>query len=109
MTETIGLIAGNGRFPLIFAETAKREGLRVVAVAHRGETDEAIDGVVDAVTWVRIGELGKMIRAFRDAGVRRAVMAGGRPPAGGLRGGPPALRGPTVLPGLPGAPDHAPP
>jgi UDP-2,3-diacylglucosamine hydrolase len=55
VTETIGLIAGNGRFPLIFAEIAKREGVRVVAVAHRGETDEAIDGVADAVTRVRVG------------------------------------------------------
>jgi UDP-2,3-diacylglucosamine hydrolase len=77
VTETIGLIAGNGRFPLIFAETAKREGARVVAVAHRGETDEAIERIADTVTWVRVGELGKLIRTFRDAGVRRAVMAGG--------------------------------
>ncbi|MGH7900093.1 MAG: LpxI family protein [Candidatus Binatia bacterium] len=77
MTEPIGLIAGNGRFPLIFAETAKREGARIVAVAHRGETDEAIERIADAVTWVRVGELGKLIRTFRDAGVRRVVMAGG--------------------------------
>ncbi|MET0151785.1 MAG: UDP-2,3-diacylglucosamine diphosphatase LpxI [Candidatus Binatia bacterium] len=97
MTETIGLIAGNGRFPLIFAEIAKREGVRVVAVAHRGETDEAIDGVADAVTWVRVGELGKMIRAFRDGGVRRAVMAGGLSKASVFRGGLPDLRGAMFL------------
>jgi UDP-2,3-diacylglucosamine hydrolase len=97
MTETIGLIAGNGRFPLIFAETAKREGVRVVAVAHRGETEGAIDGLVDAVTWVRVGELGKMIRAFRDAGVKRAVMAGGLSKAGVFRGGLPDLRGAMFL------------
>ncbi len=97
MTETIGLIAGNGRFPLIFAEIARREGVRVVAVAHRGETDEAIDGVADAVTWVRVGELGKMIRAFREGGVRRAVMAGGLSKAGVFRGGRPDLRGAMFL------------
>jgi UDP-2,3-diacylglucosamine hydrolase len=97
VTETIGLIAGNGRFPLIFAEIAKREGVRVVAVAHRGETDEAIDGVADAVTWVRVGELGKMIRAFRDGGVRRAVMAGGLSKASVFRGGLPDLRGAMFL------------
>ena len=97
MTETIGLIAGNGRFPLIFAQTAKREGVRVIAVAHRGETDAAIDGFVDAVTWVRVGELGKMIRTFRDAGVRRAVMAGGLSKAGVFRGGRPDLRGAMFL------------
>src|ERR1041384_3264216 len=101
MTETIGLIAGNGRFPLIFAETAKREGVRVVAVAHRGETDTAIGGFVDAVTWVRVGELGKMIRTFREAGVRRAVMAGGGGAGGGGGGGgggagAGAVRGPVM-------------
>lgn len=97
VTETIGLIAGNGRFPLIFAETAKAQGVRVVAAAHRGETDEAIERLVDAVTWVRIGELGKMIRAFRDAGVKRAVMAGGLSKAGVFRGGRPDLRGAMFL------------
>ncbi len=97
MTETIGLIAGNGRFPLIFAEVAKREGVRVIAVAHRGETEEAIGELVDAVTWVRVGELGKMIRVFRDGGVRRAVMAGGLSKAGVFRGGRPDVRGAMFL------------
>ena len=36
--KRIGLIAGNGRFPYIFAQEAKREGYSVVAVAHRDET-----------------------------------------------------------------------
>jgi DUF1009 family protein len=97
VTETIGLIAGNGRFPLIFAEIARREGVRVIAVAHRGETDEGIDRIADAVTWVRVGELGKMIRAFRDEGVRRAVMAGGLSKVGVFRGGRPDLRGAMFL------------
>jgi UDP-2,3-diacylglucosamine hydrolase len=97
MTEVIGLIAGNGRFPLIFAESAKREGVRVVAVAHRGETDAAIDRVADSVTWVRVGELGKMIRAFRRAGVRRAVMAGGLSKGAVFRGGRPDVRGALFL------------
>ena len=105
--ETIGLIAGNGRFPLIFAETAKHEGVRVLAVAHRGETDESLDSVADAVTWVRVGELGKMIRAFRDAGVRRAVMAGGLSKAGVFRGGRPDLRGALFLARLPSFRDDA--
>ena len=74
---TIGLVAGNGVFPLLFAREAKARGLRVVAVAHRGETDEAIEGAVDELTWVRVGQLGRMIRALRDGGVTQAVMAGG--------------------------------
>lgn len=73
----MGLIAGNGRFPLIFAREAKRAGVRVIAVAHRGETLEDIEECVDALTWIRVGELGKIIRTFHRAGVKHAVMAGG--------------------------------
>jgi DUF1009 family protein len=54
-----------------------RAGFRVAAVAHRGETSREIDAEVDAVTWVRVGQLGRTIRAFHGAGVKRAVMAGG--------------------------------
>jgi DUF1009 family protein len=75
--ETIGLIAGNGTFPLLFATEARRRGYRVVAVAHRGETPEAIDNEADEVTWVRVGQLGRMLKAFKKAGIQRAVMAGG--------------------------------
>jgi DUF1009 family protein len=75
--KKLGLIAGNGKFPLIFAEEAKRAGYRVIALAHRGETDEAIVHSADEVTWVYVGQLGKIIRALRRAGVTEAVMAGG--------------------------------
>lgn len=73
----IGLIAGNGQFPLLFARAARARGVRVVAVAMRGETEPAIEGEVDALTWVRVGQLGRMIRAFVRAGVGEAAMAGG--------------------------------
>ncbi|HSP95890.1 MAG TPA: UDP-2,3-diacylglucosamine diphosphatase LpxI [Candidatus Dormibacteraeota bacterium] len=75
--ERIGLIAGNGSVPLLFARTARGEGVGVVAVAHEGETDPALAGEVDACTWIKVGQLDTIIRTFRDAGVRRAVMAGG--------------------------------
>jgi DUF1009 family protein len=73
----LGLIAGNGKFPIIFAQQAKREGFAVIAVAHRGETLPEIESVVDAITWIYVGQLGKMIRCFHRAGVSEAVMAGG--------------------------------
>ena len=73
----LGLIAGNGKFPLIFAEQAKQEGVSLVTVAHRGETSKEIERVGDEVTWIRVGELGKIIRTFQRAGVHEAVMAGG--------------------------------
>jgi len=75
--KKLGLIAGNGNFPLLFAEEAKRAGYAVIALAHRGETDERITGIVDEVTWIYVGQLGKMIRVFQQANVTEAVMAGG--------------------------------
>lgn len=75
--KKLGLIAGNGKFPLIFAEEAKRAGYRLIAVAHRGETDPAIARHVDEVTWIYVGQLGRMIDTFRGAQVTEAVMAGG--------------------------------
>src|SRR5574341_217649 len=75
--KKLGLIAGNGKFPLIFAAEAKREGFTVVAVAHRSETDAAIENLADETTWIYVGQLGKIIRTFQRAGVKEAVMAGG--------------------------------
>jgi DUF1009 family protein len=75
--KKLGVIAGNGKFPLIFAAEAKREGYTVVAVAHRGETAEEIERLVDDVIWIHVGQLGKIIQAFKNAGVSQAVMAGG--------------------------------
>ena len=75
--ETIGLIAGNGTFPVLFARTARSEGVKVVAIAHRGETEAEIESCVDSVTWVKVGQLDTIIQTFQTHGVRRAVMAGG--------------------------------
>ncbi|EPX57743.1 hypothetical protein D187_004763 [Cystobacter fuscus DSM 2262] len=75
--ERIGLIAGNGRLPFLFASAARAQGLEVVAVAHRGEADPALASEVASLTWVRLGQVDRILRAFRDAGVSRAAMAGG--------------------------------
>jgi DUF1009 family protein len=77
MSENIGLIAGKGQFPLLFAQAARRHGVEVVAVAHRGETDPGLASLVKELHWVYVGQLGKIIRLFKGAGVRQAVMAGG--------------------------------
>lgn len=76
-SNKIGLIAGNGRFPLIFAETAKQAGLSVIAVAHTGETEPELSEKVDQILWIRVGQVGKLISFFKKAGISDAVMAGG--------------------------------
>ena len=73
----IGLIAGNGRFPIIFAENARRLGYTVSAVAHIGETEPELEKHVEKIHWIKIGQLNKLIQAFKSDGVRHAVMLGG--------------------------------
>jgi len=74
--ETIGLIAGGGQFPLLVAEAAKRRGLGVVAVAHLGETDPSLSEKVDEVIWIRLGQLGQLIKALKKKNVKKGLMAG---------------------------------
>src|SRR5512142_590185 len=76
MATTIGLIAGGGRFPILFAESARRAGHKVVAVAHRNETDPGLAEKVDAITWVKLGQLGHVLAALREGGASRCVMLG---------------------------------
>ena len=71
-----GLIAGNGQFPFLVAEGARKAGTPLAVVAIKEETDPRIDRVADKLTWVGIGQLGKMISFFKDQGVTHAVMAG---------------------------------
>jgi DUF1009 family protein len=73
----LGLIAGNGRFPLLVLDAARAQGLDVIVVALKEETFPEIESHgAAAVHWLSLGELSKLIEAFTKAGVRRAVMAG---------------------------------
>jgi UDP-2,3-diacylglucosamine hydrolase len=76
VTETLGIIAGGGKFPLMAAASARRMGFRVVAAAHHGDTDPSLADVVDRIEWVKLGQLGKIINAFKKEGIRKALMAG---------------------------------
>jgi DUF1009 family protein len=98
--ERIGLIAGNGRFPVLFAETARAEGLAVVAVAHEGETDPDIEAHCDYVRWIEVGQLDAIVQAFRAQGVRRALMAGGIDKAARMEHFQPDERGARMLAAL---------
>ena len=98
MEETkLALIAGNGVFPVLVARGARACGVAVIAVAHRGETDPAIEDEVDACTWVKVGELGRTLRTFVAAGCDHAVMAGGIGKAQALRSVRPDWRGAAFL------------
>ena len=71
-----GLIAGNGKFPFLVVEGARKAGARLAVVAIREETDKSIEEITEKVLWVGIGQLGKMISFFKNEGVEKAIMAG---------------------------------
>jgi hypothetical protein len=76
---TVGLVAGAGRLPFEVARGARRQGRRVVAVAFHGFADPALASEVDALQWVRLGELGALFAALHEAGALEAVVAGNVP------------------------------
>lgn len=71
-----GLIAGNGSFPFLVVEGARRQGASLCVVAIREETDKRIEETAEKVIWVGIGQLGKMIKFFKSEGVEKVIMAG---------------------------------
>ncbi len=76
LPSPIGLIAGGGQFPLLFAEAARARGRRVVAVAHVNETLPELEQQADVTCWVKLGQLGRIIKYFRQEGVDETVFAG---------------------------------
>jgi DUF1009 family protein len=75
--QKLGLIAGNGNFPLLLLDAARAQGAQVIVAAIKEETSPLIEqrGAA-AVYWMSLGELGKLIDTFKKEGVRTAVMAG---------------------------------
>jgi DUF1009 family protein len=95
--DKIGLIAGNGNFPIAFARAAREKGMQVIAVAHEGETMPDLAAWVDSITWVKVGQLGKLIKAFHEQGVKNVLMAGGIKKTRLFGGGIPDFRGAALL------------
>ena len=75
--KRIGIIAGSSSFPLMFARAAQQNGFSVVACCHRGETSPEMGEIVEQAVWIKLGELGRIIETFKNAGVKQVALAGG--------------------------------
>ena len=74
--KKLGLIAGNGSFPLLLLDAARAQGSQVVVAAIKEETSPLIENSgAAAVHWLSLGELGKLIDTFKREGVSTAIMA----------------------------------
>ncbi|MFI0348751.1 MAG: LpxI family protein [Chthoniobacterales bacterium] len=76
------IIAGNGTYPLLVAQAARAAGVeRIVVAAFEGETDPILADHVDQIIWMRVGQVGKLLKAARTSGANVAMMAGQIAPA----------------------------
>jgi hypothetical protein len=75
--EALGIIAGNGRYPVLLAEAARAHGVkRIVIVGFSGETAAEVEKLADAYIKLRVGQLGGLCRYFREQKISQAIMAG---------------------------------
>lgn len=74
--KLLGLIAGNGKFPLLFAQKARQEHYKVVAAAVYKDTSCFLRIFVDKIAWFKVGELKKLFDYFKKEGVKKVIMAG---------------------------------
>lgn len=75
--EILGIITGNGVYPKELAAAARKAGVKkIVAAAFTDETDPAISDLVDVIEWLRVGQLGRLLKFFQQHDVHRAIMAG---------------------------------
>ena len=71
-----GMIAGNGRFPLLALETARGLGDEVVAIGLREEASPEIEALAARCHWISIGELSRLIEILKQEGITEVIMAG---------------------------------
>lgn len=74
--RTLGLVAGGGQFPVMVAQSAREKGVKVSVVAFDRETSPEIQNWAEDLIWIKLGQLGKMIRYLKEQNAREVVFAG---------------------------------
>jgi UDP-2,3-diacylglucosamine hydrolase len=75
--DILGIIAGNGVYPRLLADSARKVGVKkIVAAAFTDETDSALAEHVDLIEWMRVGQLSRLLKFFREQNIHHAIMAG---------------------------------
>ena len=75
--EILGIIAGNGVYPRLLADSARKAGVqKIIAAAFTDETDPALTQHVDLIEWMRVGQLNRLLKFFREQNIHHAIMAG---------------------------------
>src|SRR5262245_20068197 len=75
--QKFGIIAGNGVYPRLLAEAARKAGVKkIIAACFTDETGPVLEQYVDTAEWMRVGQLGRLLKFFRSYGIHHAIMAG---------------------------------
>jgi UDP-2,3-diacylglucosamine hydrolase len=75
--HALGIIAGNGVYPRLLADAARKAGVKKIsAAAFTGETDPVLQQHVDVLEWMRVGQLNRLLTFFRAHDIHHAIMAG---------------------------------
>jgi DUF1009 family protein len=75
--QVLGIIAGNGVYPRLLADSARKVGVKkIIAAAFTDETDSTLKQHVDLIEWMRVGQLSRLLKFFRDQNIHHAIMAG---------------------------------
>jgi UDP-2,3-diacylglucosamine hydrolase len=75
--HVLGIIAGNGVYPRLVADSARKSGVKkIIAAAFAGETDPVLEQHVDVIEWLRVGQLSRLLKSFREQKLHHAIMAG---------------------------------
>ncbi len=75
--EKLGIIAGNGVYPLLLAQSARAAGVKkIAAAAFTNETSETLATLVDDIEWLRVGQLSRLLKFFREQKIQKVIMAG---------------------------------
>ena len=75
--HALGIIAGNGVYPRLLADGARKAGVeKIVAAAFTDETDPVLERHVNVLEWMRVGQLGRLLKFFRSQDIHHAIMAG---------------------------------
>lgn len=74
--ERIGLIAGRGSFPILFAQEAKKSGYAIMAVGVKAHTKRSLKDYVDKLRWIKVTDFKRIINIFKEENVSQVAMAG---------------------------------
>jgi len=74
--KRLGLIAGNGKFPILFAQEAKKQQYKIITAGVKGDTSFLLRFFVDKFALFQVGELKKLFAYFQEQGVQQVIMAG---------------------------------